>query len=131
MLDQSELLARVLSELQEAGEENIPTLANTIFAAGQAAPERIPELQATLSQMIALGLIRIALEVEEGKNLEDLSDEDSQTFINQLENHLILRSHSNSWTGGLRPWPLIVTTNAGKERARTILDERGYRWWES
>lgn len=128
MLDQSELRARLLSELQE---ENIPTFANTVFGPGQAAPEQIRELQATLSQMITLGLIRIALEVEEGMNLEDLSDEDSQIIINQLENHLILRRQGSSWTGGLRPWPLIVTTNLGKEQARTILDERGCRWWES
>lgn len=128
MLAQTELQERLLSELQEAGEENLPTLANTVLSSGEAAG--IAELTEALSQLIHSEQVSVAIETQEGENLEELSHEQSQNFIGQLEKHLVWRAMHNSWTGGLRPWPLIVTTNKGKERAQAILDERGYRRWE-
>jgi len=127
MLDQSELQDRLLSELGEAGEENIPTLANTVFAGAENFDEQRAGMRDALGSLMHAGLVRVALEGQAG--LDELSKARSRNIIEQLEVHLVVRPDVLAWTGGPRPWPEIVTTANGKVRAHAVLESRGYQWW--
>lgn len=128
MLDEFELQERLLAELEEAGEENIPTLANTVFADECAnSDEKRIQMKNALASLINADLVRVAFDDGSGRALIELSKERSYETIMQF--HMVLRSDDGTWTGGLRPWPEIVTTEIGKMQAQGILKARGYRWW--
>ncbi|MBS0233748.1 MAG: hypothetical protein JSR99_09700 [Proteobacteria bacterium] len=119
---------RILSELEEAGEENFPTLLNTIMTPTGNANER-NEFQAALTNLLQNGFIKIALERDANKRLKDMSDDDSLALLTQITEHLVFKTQSACWTGGARPWPEVVYTEMGKVEGRKILQEYGYRWW--
>lgn len=119
---------RILSELEEAGEENFPTLLNTIISPTGKANERI-EFQTALTNLLQNGFIKIALERDANKRLKDMSDDDSLALLTQITEHLVFKTQSGRWTGGARPWPEVVYTERGKIEGRKILQEYGYQWW--
>jgi len=128
MEDETELQDRLLSELEEAGEENLPTLANTIFAEEMTVDQQRAGIRSALAGLINADLVRVAFEDATGRELREISKELSERVIEQLDDHLVLRS-DGTWTGGPRPWPEVVTTEKGKARARVVLETRGYQWW--
>ncbi|MBS0269998.1 MAG: hypothetical protein JSS54_13610 [Proteobacteria bacterium] len=119
---------RILSELEEAGEENLPTLLNTIITPTGNPNER-NEFQAALTNLLQKGFIKIALERDANKRLKDMSDHDSFALLARITEHLVFKTQSGRWTGGARPWPEVVYTEVGKLEGRRILQEYGYQWW--
>jgi hypothetical protein len=124
MLNLSELEMRILSELEEAGEENVPTIANTVTNVRGDQLE-LSEIRSALESLVRADLIRIALD---GR---DMNAQESLGVLAVLETHLIFNSEGKHWTGGSEPWPDIIATRTGKETAFQILDERGYQWWRT
>jgi hypothetical protein len=128
MLESQELEQRILTELEEAGEENIPTLINTILMpAGD--PEEAASMGQALAALVNEDLVRVAIDRDKSRRWRKLSKSESLAIIAQIQDHLKFKSSGMHWTGGERPWPNIVSTAAGKTRGREILDERGYQWW--
>ena len=128
MVEQLELEFRILSELEEAGEENVPTIANTVFEP-TGSPTELSQLQQALEKLIEADFVRVALSRDATLRLTDLSKNESLGVISNIRVHLVFKEASMHWTGGSQPWPEIVTTEIGKMRGRQILDERGYQWW--
>lgn len=128
MIEVSELEMRILSELEEAGRENIPTIINTVMEVSGEDTER-SEIQEALLNLVGADLIRVTLDTRMGEHVEGLSKEGSLTVIKSIGDHLQFKSTEGHWTGGVRPWPEIASTEAGREKAFEILDERGYQWW--
>ena len=124
----AELRERILSELEEAGEENIPTLANTVFDATGIEVER-SQLKAALLSLVESGLVRVAVERDNQERLIEISKEESLGILKDIERSLVFSNDRNCWTGGPRPWPEIVLTDQGAVAARGVLDARGYQWW--
>ncbi len=127
---QTELEARILSELEEAGEENIPTLANTVFEPTGSTDESA-ELRDALTRLVIDEYVRVAVVRDELKRLTEMSKEVSLQIVSDLDVHLVFKSGNFHWTGGPRPWPEIVTTALGKRLGREILEARGYQWWRN
>ncbi|ADJ22921.1 hypothetical protein Hden_1107 [Hyphomicrobium denitrificans ATCC 51888] len=119
---------RILSELEEAGQENFPTLLNTIVTPTGNASER-NEFQTALTNLLQNGFIKIGLERDANRRLKNMSDEDSFALLTRITEHLVFKTQSGHWTGGARPWPEVVYTEMGKVEGRKILQEFGYQWW--
>jgi hypothetical protein len=129
-ISDSEVANRLLAELEEAGQENLPTLANTI-----AGDEYISELPAQFSRalraLIERSLVRFAVERDSAGRLVDMSEIESIGMTEQLTRHLVYSFELTRWTGGPEPWPEVVTTPEGRIRSRALLDQLGYRWWRN
>jgi hypothetical protein len=123
----SEIELRILSELEEAGEENVCSMANTIFPPTGSSSE-IDQLQAALGSLVARGLVRMGERVR-SVGVRPLSKEDSQAVVEGIRTGFIFDSAKEQWWWTHLAWPEIVDTEAGKLEARKILDQRGYQWW--
>ena len=130
MMDLAEIEERVLTELEWAGEENLPTLLNTILDPNGSRDE-VKLLQTSLEGLLHRGLVAVAVERDESKNLVALSTEASLTILANLEKHLAFDSRHSHWTGRERPWPNVVSTSEGKAKGRQVMDRRGYQWWRA
>lgn len=124
----SELEMRILAVLEEFGVENIPTLINTVTETSGEDAERV-QLQEALLDLVREDFIKVTA----GRNADHLYDvlskEDSKAVISNIADHLFFDAERRCWTGGSRPWPEIASTDAGREKASEVLDERGYQWW--
>jgi vacuolar-type H+-ATPase subunit E/Vma4 len=128
MIALSEMQLRVLSELEEAGQENLPTIANTIDYSTVDSDLR-SLLDAALVALVRADLVRIAIVSDSLESLDTRSADESIKHLAHLESHLIFSEDLGRWTGGSRPWPEVVATASGREKASEILSDRGYRWW--
>lgn len=131
MIDIEEVAARTLSELEEAGEENIPTILNTIFAPTGEAWEKDRLIEA-VSGLITQGFARMAFERDESGRLVDATPEESVDILDSISKTLSFDVERSLWTDKnilSEDYPDLVVTEAGWEKSREILEERGYRWW--
>ena len=131
MIDIEEIAARTLSELEEAGEENIPTILNTIFAPTGEAWEKDGLIEA-VNVLITQGLARMAFERDESGRLVDASREESIDILDGISKTLSFDVERSLWTDQdilSEDYPDLVVTDAGWEKSRKILEERGYQWW--
>lgn len=124
----SEMEMRILSELEEAGEENFPTIANTVTQVSGEDAERA-QIKESLENLVHSELVIVSVLRGSPAAWEELPKEDSLAILAGIEQHLQFKSDSKHWTGGERPWPEIVSTDAGDKKAEEILEERGYQWW--
>lgn len=128
MTDLGEIAARVLSELEEAHEEDVATLINTVMTVSGEQKE-VEALTAALLQLAQSDFVRIADE-ETGKKSERQSHDLSITIIKTFAKGLVFDNREDIWSwDDARPQPCVMTTETGLEQARRILDERGHQWW--
>lgn len=138
MAELSELEMRILSELEEAGQEEIPTLINTVMTV-TGDPSEIDDIEDALKELFRAGFARIAIDRDESDRLRRVSVEESLTLVSDLRKRLRFRESDKHWTdmddmgppysaNYIEP-PYVVYTDVGKNRAFQILDERGYQWW--
>jgi hypothetical protein len=148
MSDLQELERRILSELEWAGEENLPTIMNTVTQRTGDINE-VVLVQAALDSLVRADLVRVAFERDRSTTDDRVPDEfaemaldhyssirlrpfskgDSLVVIADLRSHLKFRESDKHWTGIKKPWPEIITTDAGKTKGREILEVYGYQWW--
>jgi hypothetical protein len=120
----SELAARILAELEEAGAENFSSTVNTITARKGEQREIANSIDA-LEELVGLGL---AILRHEGS--QDLSAESSVELLSQLASDVSFDPEDRLWkSDNSLPLVEIVATVRGRDLAFEILDERGYEWW--
>jgi hypothetical protein len=133
----SELEMRILSELEEAGEENVAAMINTITPrVGDSA--ELMDMQRALENLVRDNFIRMSMDRDSTGRLRDLSVDESLDVIADLTSGLRFDSEKMYWTDTRHsgppygdPFPYIVNTPAGKAKGFAVLDERGYQWWRS
>ena len=130
MLSVEETKLRVLSELQEAGEENVAAMANTIFDLTGDRQE-IENLKTALEALVHEGLVRIAYRSDLKQKLVPLSEELSLAVASKLQSVLRLRESDMHWTWVGEDRPHVVATETGLQRADETLELYGYQWWRS
>lgn len=122
MLSADEVANRMLSELEEWGRENIPTLMNTIFPPEGTDDER--ELsRAALNSLLGRGLI--VIEIEDVA----LDTDAGRTLLSDIKPLVPGLYPDGAWKGGADPWPEIRVTPTGRQEAERLLHEKGYQWW--
>jgi hypothetical protein len=133
MSELSELEMRVLSELEEAGEEDVVTMMMTVMPpTGQAS--EVDDMQRALESLVRADLVRMSMDRDTTGRLKALSKDESLSAIADLKSQL--RFMGENWVDTRYsgppfgdPFPYIVDTEAGKEKAFQILEQRGYQWW--
>jgi hypothetical protein len=128
MSELSELEKRVLAELGEFWRENFPALANTV-ADGSGTIAEFNLVRAAFENLVEAELVVVGVAGPDPSRLDRLSKSESLAVLADLATHLRFKSEANHWTGGEQPWPELVVTETGLEKAREILAERGERWW--
>ena len=123
----SEIEMRILSELEEAGEENVCAMANTIFPPTGESSE-IEQLQAALVSLVSADLVRMGERVR-NVGVRPLSKDESLAIVGAMPAGMIFDDKEGLWWWTQSVWPEITDTEAGKSKAREILSERGYQWW--
>jgi hypothetical protein len=139
--DLSELQLRILAELEEAGLENIPTLAITVTDV-EGVPVDWAPMKDALTKLINTDLVHVSLDnshanrirtLKSGAQLADIarrgsrpwamSKEDSLAIMTEVDAALIADPEYD------KSWFDILVTDAGGEMSGRILDRRGYQWW--
>jgi hypothetical protein len=123
-----EMEARIAAELEEAGQENIAAMINTIITPSGDAAE-IAMLRVCLDNMVRGGLVTMALDLGPGKRLAQLSVDGSLAIIARIEPLLRFRTSDCHWTFATNERLNILATQAGREQGFKNLEERGYQWW--
>lgn len=131
----TELEMRVLSELEEAGEEELQTMAVTVML-GLVSADPLSEFQAALRRLAERDLLRMSTARNSTGRLDELSLAASLSEIDRIGEVLTFDVSSGAWMdrrisqGDMAErYPFIVDTPAGAELAQKILEARGYQWW--
>jgi hypothetical protein len=131
----SELEMRIVSELEEAGEEDIVTMMNTVVQPAGDIRE-LADVQQALENLVRADLIRMSMDRDATGRLRDLSASESLDVIADLNSGLRFKGDKRLWTDTRQsgppygfPFPYIVNTASGKKKGFEILEERGYQWW--
>jgi hypothetical protein len=137
MIQVSELDARMLAELEEAQEQTITSLLNTVIQPIGAPAEVSAYREASLS-LIKRGLVRIAVLYDKNRRLVDEDMERSVELLNLFVSEFIFDRKQNLWVMSGQStlprtdsFPHLVLTEAGLSQAIELLQQRGYRWWLS
>lgn len=122
--DISELAARILSELEEAGAENFSSTVNTVTV------RRGDEREIRESVEAVRELVRSGFAVLRQYREQKLSKEASIEILTSVASSVSFDSDERLWKWGDKlPLIEIVATEEGRSLAFEILDERGYQWW--
>jgi hypothetical protein len=121
--------------LEEAGEEEVVTMINTVTSPNGDASELVG-LRAALKSLVHAGYITLSMDLDASRKFRSLSQAESLDVISDLQSGLRFDSERALWTDtrhkgppyGLA-FPYILNTGAGKEKGFEILDDRGYQWW--
>jgi hypothetical protein len=139
MIDQlawiRELADRILLELEEAGEENIPTILNVVNDR-HGVHKELEDLQVALVNLVQSGHVRMAVERDRNGLLQDADVDTSLRVISELPDYIRFDSDRGRWTNARikgppfpEAFPYAVHTPVGKLAGRQLINERGYRWW--
>ena len=128
MDDIIEISQRILSELHEAGEDTLTTLANTVNV--PTGEEREAQLmRVALTKLTEGGLVLAAHSKASGVGYEELSTSDSLGVFATVETNLRFDQTRSLWTWTSGNSPHVVATDAGYALSTKTLEERGYQWW--
>lgn len=133
----SELEMRILAELDDAGEEDVLTMLNTVTDATGDNGE-LAKFQQALYGLHNKQLVSIDLESMPTGPIT-LHGEAVVTEIEGLASNFTFVSEGLYWTDVREkgppyfqtPLPRIVIADAGEAMALNILESRGYRWWRN
>ena len=133
MADLTEMEQRIVAELEEAWEQNVFSMLNTIVdPTGEA--QEVASLQQALQRLVERDYVAIGLEGVARRNQEELEKSASLELISKLGDWFRFDSADPHWTlskGDIKTEriPVIYLIAAGQQKAVEILTERGYRWW--
>jgi hypothetical protein len=135
MLEVSELSLRLLAELEEAQQQTITSLLNTVITPTGNSVELTLYREACLG-LISGGHVRVAVAFDENRRLKDESLAESVDLLNFYTSHFIFDGNQGLWLisdKAVLPrtasFPNLVLTEVGLSQAIAVLEERGYRWW--
>ncbi len=131
----TELEMRILSELEEAGEEGLQTMAVTVMP-GMQSSDPFSQFQSALRRLAERDLLRMSTARDAHGRLVELPIADSLAEVDRISEVLTFDPSSGVWAdrrsskGGTREhYPMIVDTPAGAKLAERILEAKGYQWW--
>lgn len=126
--DVIEISERVLAELEEAQEENIYGLMNTVIQATGAEAER-GIYAAALVRLIEFGDVALARE-SSGRPLKEMSAADSALEARRATAAMKFEPSKRGWIDPTDAYEIYaVLLPPGLERSVKLLEERGYQWW--
>ena len=125
-----ELALRTLSELEEAGEENIPTILNSILEPAGAS-EQLLVVKQSLEDLIDAGLVSIAIERDPSRRWKPLPQDKALEITGRMASEITYRKADNHWTFVGSARPQLVITQDGRIEASRVLRERGTGWWRA
>ena len=129
MTDLGEMEQRLLSELEEPGDMDAPTLLSEITARTGEMSE-IYALQAALTALVEADLVRASEPLPPPVRRHDMSKEASRAAIADLAWRVLFNRDDRHWSGTRQPWLEIFLTDAGRTAADGVLEHDGYRWWD-
>jgi hypothetical protein len=128
MVELIELERRILAVLQEAGEESIAALMNTVLQPAES-PAEIEEIGQAISSLVRAGSVGLALERDQNRRWSLVSVAEALALASRLAAVVQFRPNAPHWTWATKAKLQIVTTEQGASRADEILKEFGYQWW--
>ncbi|MGE3066801.1 MAG: hypothetical protein AB7K67_14525 [Hyphomicrobiaceae bacterium] len=132
MTDLGEMEQRLLSELEEPGDMDAPTLlSETTACTGDMSEVRAA--QAALTALVEAGLVVAGERAPaNGWWLQEMSKDKSLVAIADLGARVVFSSNDRRWIGAGKSRFEIVATEAGLAAAEDVLRRHdGYRWWRS
>lgn len=130
MIDLKEMSARILAELEEAGQEHVPAMLNTVAAVTGSAEEKTQYANA-LAMLVRDDLVRLAYDCDCQGRLVPLPKEESIVAVSRLADSLLFGASDRLWTWDGSRRPDILITSTGRKQARELIEERGYSWWRT
>lgn len=128
MISLEEMERRILSELQEAGEENIAALLNTVIEPADDMGQAY-QLQQALRRLVQAEFAQMALARDRIAGLKPLTSDESLALIENIPSTLEFQGNKRRWAWASGSTPQVVVTDAGQAQADKILEEQGYQWW--
>jgi hypothetical protein len=133
--DLTELEQRILCDLEEADAvtENVFALINSVTSA-KGAQSEVVELVTALRSLMERELIHIGLGTDDHRRIEQSSTPNSLYLIDELPHWFRYDSGTPHWTLSKGEfltdrYPFASLTRHGRQRAREVLETRGFRWW--
>lgn len=132
MPDFTELELRLLSELEEAGAEDMLTLLNTVFRMPTYLDDRADVVRA-IKNLIATGAVVMASERDSNKRWRRLDTPDAYAAVQRFDDALVFDDQHGLWQLKLGTPRSVnanaITTELGLKAGREVLTQRGYGWW--
>jgi hypothetical protein len=129
MISSDEMQQRILAELEEAGEDYLIALLNSMNDAKQGRPEEVEEFRKAIEQLIDKGLVLMAPDNEPGQRLVKVDAAQSHAMLTERLRPLYFREEDLHWTADPGARSYVVLTPAGRIASEKVLGERGYQWW--
>ena len=128
MRELTELQTRILPALEEAGEDDLSALVNTV-GGGHGAGEEIRAVSSALSGLIEGGMLEIArFRNKDTLRWTPLPMEESLALLSNLESFMRWSASERLWRWHSDiPRAEVLLTDAGIAAARRILAEQGWR----
>lgn len=123
-----EIEARVLGELEEAGQTPIDLMLNTIVRPTGAAGE-LQNFVRAVRNLIDNGFVRMSFESGRPEKLRPLAIEESQKIAAGIGDQLEFDVRDRYWRPNRDIVPYILITDEGRAKASGILKERGFEWY--
>lgn len=133
MLEPDELAQRLIAELEEAGFDELHGLLNAVIAP-TGSPNELETYKHALEAITRNGHGYLCFERMRPPELHRLNDDQTTEFLNRLPDWFRFERSSGYWMlGNGDPlndrYPVIFLTHLGVEKARKVLETRGYHWW--
>jgi hypothetical protein len=127
LIDVPEMMQRILAELEEAGEENVSSMLNTIVVPSGERSE-LAVYKSALAQLVEQDLVRVEFETDD--NSRPPPQQNATNIVQSLDTYLRYSGEDREWgfVDGNRA-PVVIGTDSGLARAEAILEDRGYQWW--
>jgi hypothetical protein len=138
MIEHKELEQRILAELEEAGEETVGTLINTVTQSA-GAPAELNSCFAAIGSLIDRDFVRMSNSRGADRRLEPLPQQDSLVVLDSLALKFKYDPVKGYWQDNsiiagepLREYPPeVILTKTGRAASVAVLTERGYQWWRA
>lgn len=125
----TETALRILSEMEEAGAENIPSTMNTVLElTGE--QQDIDVFQEALQSLIDTDFVGIGYPQPQDGRLVTVQKDEALATVGHLPALVAFDEQTRYWQWDkTKPWAEIVVTSSGRLKAEEILEQRGYQWW--